>query len=95
MFEEATEDLPYFSSAGHRGSSQRTTSVDEADLPTLKRIVERFEEKIAFRLSTDSLFLQDDTFTIEQQLAINQQLVADLREIKMLVQAAIDAVEEL
>ena len=92
---ESNEELGYLSSPHPFGSSRLTTNPDVDDIPTLSRIEEILEGQIQSYLTIDALTTSDATFTVEQQLAVNQKVVGHLRELRLLVQTAIDEVKEV
>lgn len=91
---ESNEELGYVSLPHPFGSRQVSTNPDVEDLRTLNRIMELMDLQINSYLTIDALTNGDTTFSVEQQLAINQKVVGHLREVRLLVQTAIEEVKE-
>lgn len=89
-----SESLDYFFEPKSFSGPDRSTSVDEADVPALIRLKERLDEYLKLYLTVDALTLDDRNFSIEQQLAVNKRLVAHLRELIMMVETAIQNAKE-
>lgn len=93
--DEATEELPYASPfTADFAAVNRVANINEEDIPALKRVLEMLQAKIDARLSLNMVNVRDPKFTSDEQILMNQQLAADLGEIKILVQAAIDDLKE-
>lgn len=95
MFDESNENLPYLFSARTSEGPQRNINPDEADLGTLVRLEKLLDSQISTYLTIDSVTTDEQTFSVKQQLAINQKVVGHLRELKLLVESAIDEVKEV
>lgn len=88
------EELDYVSSSPLVGAKREVVPEDEAKLSTLVRISRLIDEQLSVYHTISSLNLSDKNFTVEQQLAINKQVVLHLLEVKTLVETAIDNIEE-
>lgn len=88
------EELGYVSSSPLFGSQIQTKLQDEVDLPALKGVQASLEKSIYGYSQVTSLKLGDPTFTVEQQLAINQEVIAQLTSVKAIVDVTIEDIRE-
>lgn len=88
------DELEYLGTT--RGSSlKRSVNVDdERDLPILKHVQNYVKEQIEARLTIDRLTVDEKDFTVKQQLAINQAVVAVLRELDTGIEDVIQDIKE-
>lgn len=80
-----SEELGYTSSAPMLVGVDTAKTQDVADISTLEQVFKLLEERRAYYVSVDSLTLQDDTFTIEEQLAINKKVLFHIQELEALI----------
>jgi len=78
------EELDYISSSPQ----------DEVDMPTLERVLVRLDEQIDFHNRLDSLSVSEQVLSVKEQLAVNQTVVSNLRELKLLVETTINDIKE-
>lgn len=92
------EVLGYTSTASMFDAIEDTPVVnsrDEVDEPTLLRVEKVLKEREGYYAnSVAALNLEDKIFTIEQQLAVNQMMVANIQSLLIMVQHAINNVKE-
>lgn len=88
------ESLDYVSSAPLLATAPPEKNVDENQVDTLKEVQKLLSNRQEYYLTSDALSLENKIFTLEQQLAINKQVVFHLREIQSLIKATVNSVEE-
>ena len=89
------EELPFVSSSPLLATqNKKVKPQDELDLPTLKRVQALLEQRILEYQTIDRLTVSEDTFTVQQQLAINQSVKYHLEELKLLVDTTILSIKE-
>ena len=67
---------------------------DVADLTTLERVKKLIRDRQAYYSSIQSLAIADESFSVEQQLAINKKVSFHLQELEMLIDRTIKEVRE-
>jgi hypothetical protein len=65
---------------------------DEAEISTLEEVLKLIRDRKRYYESIESLSLDDKTFTIEEQLAINKRALFHIQEIEGMVVAAVKTV---
>lgn len=88
------EDLDYTSSSPDFATRAPESHEDEADLSALVRVSKLLANRQAYYQSVDSLSLEDKNLTVEQQLAVNKQVLFHIQELEGLVEGAINNVKE-
>jgi len=88
------EELEYISSIESTRATVDIVPQDEADLPVLKAVLRDINEGIIHHQTIASLSLDNKSFTIEQQLAVNQAIVIYLQGFKMAVEKVIEDIGE-
>lgn len=63
-------------------------------MPTLVKVQKMLLDQITAYNSADRLTIDETNFTVKQQLAINKSVATDLKEIKLMVDSAINNVKE-
>lgn len=86
--------LGYNSSAPDLVEDDVPTPQDEADVPTLKQIQVVFKKRKAFYNSNAALTVNEEDFTIKQQLAVTQAMVREISNLESLVLTTINKVKE-
>lgn len=95
MAQNEDEELGYLSTSPMIARKvEKSVIVDERDLPTLKRLKNQISSDIDAYRSIDKIVLGDTVFTVEQQMDINQKLVAHLRHYETMVENGILGVKE-
>lgn len=87
------EDLSYQSSSPDLATRAAAPYRDEADLSTLENVSRLLANRQKYYQSIDSLALEDKTFNVEQQLAINKKVLFHIEELSSLVDGAIKKVK--
>lgn len=89
------EELGYVSSSPMLSvAREQPKPIDEAEISTLEQAFNLLENRRAYYQSVDSLSLEDKTFTMEQQLAINRKVLFHVQELESLLQGTINKVRE-
>lgn len=89
------EELDYVSSAPDILEPKREVNpADESNLSTLERLVRLLDRQIEAYKTVDNLDLTDTVFSIEQQIAINKEVIVHLMDIRGLVQGTISDIKE-
>lgn len=82
------EDVDYQMQAEVVGTDEKVNSRDEADYSTLVRVQKTLKEALVHYNSLDSIDLtQKEKLTPDQQIAVNQRVVVEIR-------AVLDSVDE-
>lgn len=87
-------DLDYTSQAG-TPKIPEVTSQDEADLSTLTRVQSHLGELIHQYRGVEMLDLEEKELSVNQQIKVNQVIVAELQSIKDAIDVTIDNVNEI
>lgn len=85
--------LGYVSSAPDLVQADEPHAQDEADYSTLVAIFHLLQDRKKYYRSVDSLSLDDKTFTIEQQLAVNKKVLFHIQELQGTISSAIKKVK--
>lgn len=89
------EELAYVSSSPLVDTQRPVVKIqDEVDMPTLAKVQKMLLDQITAYNSADRLTIDETNFTVKQQLAINKSVATDLKEIKLMVDSAINNVKE-
>ena len=89
------EELDYTSSSPLlRPTTPTTKPEDEAQLPTLKRVQIMLHEQIKSYSSIDRLTVSEADLTVQQQLAVNKAVQAELAAVAALVDGVITDIME-
>jgi len=88
------QQLGYASSAPDFMTADTPHPQDEADISTLVEILALVRNRKEYFQTIASLSLEDATFTVEQQLAINGKVLFHLQELESKLNSAITKVKE-
>lgn len=68
---------------------------DEQDLPIMKQVLLLLDrEANSFEMSVKKLDITDKVFTIEQQIAMNQEMAARCRLLRKMIDGVVNGIEE-
>jgi acetoin utilization deacetylase AcuC-like enzyme len=65
---------------------------DEAEISTLEEVLTLIHNRKKYYESIESLSLEDKSFTIDQQLAINKRALFHIQEVESMILAAVKKV---
>ena len=89
------EELAYVSSSPLVETAKpKVKAQDEKDLSTLVKVQQVLTERIAAYSTIAYLTADEKHFTVKEQLAINQSIMVNLQEIKLMIDSAITNVRE-
>lgn len=86
--------LPYVSSAPSLVPRDGPKPIDEAEISTIERLFQMIQRQKAHYTTIHSLDADDNHFTLEEQLYLNEESLRRLNEQESLLQSTITKVRE-